>query len=382
MHSANKDYNSQELEEIKIEVPFSLKYDRHVRELPYRRRENDFKPSLHIGQRKLLLNEIHFLTNYGHLSNLVVYAGGAPGTHINYLSTLFPNHKFELWDPNPFDQDLYKNEKIKIFNDYFTNETAIRYRRSNVIFWSDIRTVGENIEDDVPENMKMQAKWHRITNAVMSMLKFRLPYIVSEPCSTEQGPDTEHGSANEYTYLEGELYLQPWAPQTSTETRLVVKRDCGDRVYDPKSYESRMFRFNNITRIWQYFPHTISDIVIDKPTTGDKKPKTEYSMKKHGVDHCFDCRAEIYILAKYISAFNKLNTEASNSLEASVSDLEDSVAQMIKDINIHMKSDLAKHPHGFMPDRAMCEKYDIIKEKFTEAVQRRRQHVLKVKGIV
>ena len=57
----------------------------------------------HWGQRKLLFSEIEFLTLYGHLAKTVVYAGAAPGTHINYLSKeLFPEHKWVLVDPAPF----------------------------------------------------------------------------------------------------------------------------------------------------------------------------------------------------------------------------------------------------------------------------------------
>lgn len=56
----------------------------------------------HWGQRKLLLVEIWFLMNYGHLSKNVIYAGAAPGMHIEYLSKLFQQHKFYLYDPNEF----------------------------------------------------------------------------------------------------------------------------------------------------------------------------------------------------------------------------------------------------------------------------------------
>jgi len=163
MLKVTEDYNDTEIEEIKVSVPFSLKYDRHIRQLPYRRRENDFKLTLHLGQRKLLLNEILFLTNYGHLSNKIVYAGAAPGIHIRYLSSLFPDHTFELWDSSPFDDSLNyhklqgENKKIKIYNEYFADDSAKKYKDENILFWSDIRTVGENIEDDVVENMKMQS---------------------------------------------------------------------------------------------------------------------------------------------------------------------------------------------------------------------------------
>lgn len=383
MLQVTKDYNSAEIEEIKIAVPFSLKYDRHIRELPYRRREKDFKPTIHIGQRKLLLNEILFLTNYGHLSDIVVYAGAAPGIHINYLASLFPNHTFHLWDPNPFDDSLCHkdhkdnklkyNKKIKIYNEYFTNDTAKIYKNDNVIFWSDIRTVGDNIENDVVENMKMQAKWHKKTNAVMSMLKFRLPYVV--PSDLPEGIDSsKETDQNSYTYLDGEIQLQVWAPQTSTETRLIVKRGCGKKNYDPKEYESRMFRFNNITRIWQSFPHTVSTDLVD---------------------YCFDCRAEIYILAKYCIKFNKIkpDSEDSNSkssaseksAEISNSEndsIENLVEKMIKDINVCVRTSLKKPPHGAYPTCEMCNKYDYIRNAYFDIIVNRRKKNLKIKGLI
>ena len=44
---------------------------------------------IHLGQRKLLLTEVSFLTGHGNLSKNIVYIGAAPGHHIEFLSTLF-----------------------------------------------------------------------------------------------------------------------------------------------------------------------------------------------------------------------------------------------------------------------------------------------------
>ena len=54
---------------------------------------------LHLGQRKLLLTEVNFLTNYSDLSKNINYIGAAPGHHIEFLSTLFSDHTFYLYDP-------------------------------------------------------------------------------------------------------------------------------------------------------------------------------------------------------------------------------------------------------------------------------------------
>jgi hypothetical protein len=58
----------------------------------------------HWGQRKLLLSEIEFLTDWAPLDrdSIVVYAGAAPGTHIAFLAEMFPRLSFVLVDPSEF----------------------------------------------------------------------------------------------------------------------------------------------------------------------------------------------------------------------------------------------------------------------------------------
>lgn len=343
--SISKDYNAAEQKEITIDVPFSLEYDKNVRELPYRRRENDFKPTVHWGQRKLLLCEIQFLTEYGHLCDTIVYAGAAAGYHINYLSSLFPTHKFELWDPNPFDVTLYKNKNIKIHQEYFTDEVAKSYSKSDVFFWSDIRTGkhDSDFEKNVEENMRMQERWHRLSNAVASMLKFRLPY---------QKPDAK--KSQKYKYLDGKIYMQVWAPQTSTETRLIALRDCKEVEYDPKLYESRMYRFNNITRIWQFFSHV-------NVAAGS------------GIDGCYDCRAEIEILSLYCK-LKKLP-------------IDKNVPKMITEVTAALRTDVRRAnnkllmpPHAVRPNDPMIKKYDELREKYFDTVRDRNQKIIKMKS--
>ena len=63
------------------------------------------KPSLHIGQYKLLMNEWKFLNKYTKsLSEAVyvIYAGAAPCNHLWLLCQHFPKVKFILVDPNEF----------------------------------------------------------------------------------------------------------------------------------------------------------------------------------------------------------------------------------------------------------------------------------------
>jgi hypothetical protein len=55
-------------------------------------------PVIHIGQRKLFLNELQFLTH--NVVDVVIYAGSSPSMHIWKLHLLFPNVVFILVDPN------------------------------------------------------------------------------------------------------------------------------------------------------------------------------------------------------------------------------------------------------------------------------------------
>ena len=94
---------------------------------PYRRIDLALSEPQQRGQRKRLLSEVGFLTRYGHLSNEVIYAGAAPGTHISYLARLFPRHRFTLYDTGKFHLRSLKSKKdsairkrIKTFSRYFT----------------------------------------------------------------------------------------------------------------------------------------------------------------------------------------------------------------------------------------------------------------------
>ena len=256
-------------------------FDRILRDdasrMPYRRREGTVKTINHWGQRKLLISEIEFLTLIGR-HNLegahVVYAGAAPGTHIFYLSKLFPEVHFILVDPAPF-HDSYKKkrwENITIIEECFTDAmaTELAHRCSNIYLISDIRTSNHKVQSDseverrISQDMACQMRWHEMLGSKRSMLKFRLPWESDAP--------TE--------YLDGDIYLPVWGPQTTTECRLITKADDprARKMYDNKKYEEQMMFFNNVMRHSLY----------------------SHNVEGEGLDHCYDCTAEIYILKQYL----------------------------------------------------------------------------------
>ena len=239
--------------------------------LKYQRRGWDNKKTIrHWGQRKLLLSEILFLTRWGHKSKKIIYAGAAPGCHIPFLSSLFPEHKFVLVDPNPF--QITENENIQIINDYFTDELAAGFKE-DVLFISDIRTAdwrqmnpAENEEYIIKDN-NSQMKWIQLMQPAKSMLKFRCPY-----------PDVVGGKTKMY---KGEIVLQVWPPPSSTETRLVVDDVLELVEYDNLEYEEQLFYHNNVNRYKKY----------QQPVIGE------------GLDDSFDSAAEVTIIYEFLEKF-------------------------------------------------------------------------------
>lgn len=281
----------------------------------YKNQPNETKHLTHWGQRKLLLTEIEyftiFITNNPNAKNIyAIYAGSAPGTHILYLSKLFPDIHFELYDPRLFSNKLLQNtEMIKTHIQYFTDDTANQWISSNhpdktILFISDIRTSEndnqtlEQIEECVKNDQEFQTRWYNIINPEMSMFKFRLPW-----------------NDNITTYLDGDIYIQPYPPVNSTETRLIVKKNAVNRLYDNRQYEEQLFYFNNRVR-----PLLFKNILYDM-----------HSDKKYGISNNHDGAVEVYILSQYLQYIKKLSTEDINSDE-----FKKKIIDMIGDISYEL----------------------------------------------
>ncbi len=172
--------NGSRQTELERELPFTRQLTPNSPALPYYRRRNESKTVIHWGQRKLLLSEMEFLNIYGHLSNLVVYAGAAPGTHMNYLIDAFPTHRFVCVDPARF--SIRPNARVELRNELFTDEMAREFERARCLFICDIRSAdssndnADDVEVHVEEDMMAQQQWHKLMRPVKSLLKFRLPW--------------------------------------------------------------------------------------------------------------------------------------------------------------------------------------------------------------
>ena len=261
--------------------------DNNISRKKYHRRATEKKNVLHWGQRKLLLTEIEFLTIYytklrttsNKKEPYMIYAGAAPGTHLMILSEMFPDVHFILYDPRDFDPDLGSYPMIEINQQLFLDVDAKKWISDDhpdkdILLVSDIRTgepfkmTDEQVEKQVRFDHKLQYDWYKIMKPVLSMFKFRLPWIDGQT-----------------PYLDGEIYIQPYPPQTSTETRLIVYgADAADILYDNKKYEEQLFYFNTELREAEY------KNILEKIDTHDKC----------GLNNKYDCVAEINILSNYL----------------------------------------------------------------------------------
>jgi hypothetical protein len=270
------------------------------------------------GQRKLLISEIEFLTLYWKPEEIpkpiVVYAGAAEGNHIPILSVMFPQIMFHLYDPRKF--NIKESSQIKIFQDYFTEETCQKYKNRNDIFFiSDIRTADfekiayevyikkgyqkskydfDNLPSDVQkehqkitemqiweQDMKMQKDWVLLINPVQSLLKCHFPFVLSKE------------DIMDFEYFKGTVFLQCWEGKKSTETRFVPHKD--------ENGNYKMELWNNLEyEEWLYY-HNI--IVREKVLFLNPLNYKSENIDEKELTNTFDSVCEAYILKKYFEHF-------------------------------------------------------------------------------
>jgi hypothetical protein len=215
--------------------------------------------SVQWGQRKLLLVELFLLLNYyaemfKEVKNVhLVYVGAGPGIHIPFITEIFKEITFHLYDTK-FSFDPFPNTVL--YRKFFDEEEALKWRDNCSIFLSDIRnpkfhkvddTHMKEMEKFVAEDMNKQKEWVEIIRPKLFMLKFRLPYYFEEL------------NIETIEYLDGKILKQPYAKRVSTETRL-IGTEIKYREYNVKKYESQMFFHNKWIRTEYKFENPFSGI--------------------------------------------------------------------------------------------------------------------------
>ncbi len=243
----------------------------------YRTKPLDIMPTSHCGQLKLFLSELWFLTRFYEegKTQTLVYAGAASGQHIALLAELFPKVDFILYDSRPFDKSLLEHTNVYIQQKLFTNEDAALYANQNILFVSDIRSGDPfdpncvNFETCVDNDMKMQKEWVLILKPFCSMLKVRWPYA--------------EGTSS---YFLGQLRYGIFAPQSTTELRLIVRDFTLETIYDHTDIEEKSYYFNNFTRTNRYHSFFPEDCQMD--------------WNSIGIDFCWDCCAFLRVCMDFL----------------------------------------------------------------------------------
>lgn len=211
---------------------------------------------LHHGQRKLFNTELYLLSKYLKTHNAkanVIYAGAAAGNHFPYLSSLFPNVDFYLYDPAKF--AIKETNRIHIYNEFFTDDVATSWGPGGNMsakhgdadfFLCDIRVdisdkSDEDREAQVTEDMNRQLAWAKLVKPKKaSMLKFRPPYV----------------SNAQLEYLPGHILWQTWPPKASGETRLITEYKQFDKplvIYNVGTYENLAAYHNIVERSYSRY---------------------------------------------------------------------------------------------------------------------------------
>lgn len=314
----------------------------------YRSRKEEEKISTYWGQRKLAMEEITFLTiNWlNSIKNpIVVYAGAAPGEHTPFLSTLFPQATFHLYDPAKF--KIRETEKIKIYQTYFTDEIAKQWsKRDDVFFISDIRTAdvgkaeakyGEEkgklvVELDIITDQINQMRWVDIMRPVKASLKFRVPYTDRwSTCLLDKYQDLIEDYQIDciniqngiFRYLAGTVFIQAWAPPTSTEGRLVLE--------PPKKGPLPMFNWDMYEIEDMFFFHN----TIEREQYRYLNPITnDATILEAGLENDYDGTYEAFVFKTYLYRFG-------GSSAITVENVYKLVRTLDKVIHEHHKGDVS-----------------------------------------
>lgn len=264
-------------------IPEKNIYEKELKETldlikPIEYNPRGLRPSttLHLGQLKLFLSTFQFLLRYAIKDTIVIYPGSAQGYNIEFLTELFPDIKWYLFDPNRYYENLYSNKKVIIKNTLFedndVNELAIKLKNKYILLLSDIR-VNNPTEEMIDYDNKLHIKWIEKLKPNYAQLKFRIPRLINNKKYIDK-----------YKYFDGKIFLQYYAAHASTETRLVVNgKNIKYKDYSLSDYENRLYHFNRSYRC-SIYPNKI---------------------KIKCLDNCYDCYGFTLLCEEYLKKYPK-----------------------------------------------------------------------------
>ena len=266
-----------------------------------------FARNCHVGQRKLCVALIEFLTEVHHAQItrrgvsspvLVVYAGASIVAALAALD-LFPTDRFVCYDPSVemtvnvarrglgHDGARVIDARTTIATSHLTAVEAAKSLENKpillftgpsqgvfkdstctyilhvakacapleLVFVSDIRRSigpGAGKELAIAEDMVNQARWAKFLGVAFYCLKFRLPFELTDDIRVEytrlRDISCDKITPDSIPYFDGLCIIQKYAPEYSTELRLVGLHEPKLVTYNIKDVESICAPFNVVHR--------------------------------------------------------------------------------------------------------------------------------------
>lgn len=195
-------------------------------------------------ERGYLLSDIEFLTKYSEPGDIVFYYENRDENNhiIEYTASIFESLVF------------------------YAHKSNGKFYSANVITYNDLFDIS-----DVMKN---------ITDARLLIISYsfdmaeQLDYIeINQPYASLLNFDIEEKES----YYDGDLKYPIWSLINNSWSRLTVT-DRNFKEYDGKLYLQQLFYFQQRIREHHYLG----------------------GIERQGLDHCYDCNAEVFILKKYI----------------------------------------------------------------------------------
>jgi hypothetical protein len=351
-----KNYKKFFLDGIEKKNDVLITLDDIKHNLKYSSKNAPMKRGDHNGQRKLLLTEVQFLTKVqlDHTVKYCIYAGAAPGHKTHFLSTLFPEIKFILIDPNKFDMVIdneshrlkphtdivhicsaYPNKsnefinkklnsmntkekkdvvnlitssdyKIFIIEDFMDDKYAELFKQlGKTVFVSDIRSntsenSGSPLDIDIYWNTSMMYNWINIIKPELSMLKIRMPFS-NEKVDMRMYED-EFKTSKTY----GIDFIDDYNKKQFKMSKAVFYLQAWSR---PTSTEMRMYiKKDNINKIILYDKNDIEEKAFYFNTI-ERSIKMHFNNNASKYDnfcYCNDCALENNIWENYLKLNNNV----------------------------------------------------------------------------
>lgn len=313
------------------------KNDLFLSEIPrgnerFEKQNNKFKDEGN-SQISLLMAEIYFICSCVKKTNnvLIVYIGGHPGDHINFLGAIFKDFEFHVYDYHGETQnevcmskiDTVENKNIMLFHEYFTADTAMKYKNSKkeIYLISDIRNIqyqakgitAEMSSKIIDEDMYSQILWCQIIKPVFSLLKYR-PKLPSEcltahPILTHSDDEkTVEKSKNlYYKYPRGQFLKIPHQKKTQKAMYFITNiYDLTEKYYHHDMISAMEYHHNYIRRCLVFDNPFESDYLTNTAIFGLDDVIKVAKEKKFGIsedkchEYCLSCdwddRAVVYII--------------------------------------------------------------------------------------